>query len=33
VRERVLHGGSIDELVPPKVADALTRLGLYRPAE
>ena len=33
VRERVRHGGSIDELVPLKVADAITRLGLYRPAE
>ena len=33
VRERVLHGESIDELVPPKVADAITRLGLYGSAE
>ena len=33
VRERVLHGESIDELVPRKVADAITRLGLYGSAE
>jgi nicotinate-nucleotide adenylyltransferase len=29
VRERVLRGESIEGLVPPKVADAIVRLGLY----
>jgi nicotinate-nucleotide adenylyltransferase len=29
VRERVVRGEPIDDLVPPKVADAIARLGLY----
>ncbi len=33
VRERVAHGESIAGLVPPKVADAIERLGLYRDDE
>ncbi len=33
VRERVARGEGIDELVPPKVADAISRLGLYRAPE
>jgi nicotinate-nucleotide adenylyltransferase len=30
VRERVARGEAIDELVPPQVAAAIRRLGLYR---
>ena len=33
VRERVAQGEPIDELVPPKVAEAIARLGLYASAE
>lgn len=33
VRARVAAGAPIDELVPSKVAQAITRLGLYREAE
>jgi nicotinate-nucleotide adenylyltransferase len=33
VRERVARGDPIDGLVPPKVAEAIARLGLYRDAE
>jgi nicotinate-nucleotide adenylyltransferase len=33
VRERVARGEPIDDLVPPKVAEAIARLGLYGPAE
>jgi len=33
VRERVSRGESVDDLVPAKVAEAIARLGLYRPAE
>lgn len=33
VRERVARSEPIDELVPPKVAEAIARLGLYRDAE
>jgi nicotinate-nucleotide adenylyltransferase len=33
VRERVARGEPIDGLVPPRVADAIARLGLYRDAE
>ncbi len=33
VRERLRRGEPIDELVPPKVAEAISRLGLYRSAE
>ena len=33
VRERVRQGDPIDELVPPEVAEAIVRLGLYRTAE
>jgi nicotinate-nucleotide adenylyltransferase len=33
IRERVARGESIDDLVPPKVADAIRRLGLYEPPE
>jgi nicotinate-nucleotide adenylyltransferase len=33
IRERVERGDLIDELVPPQVADAITRLGLYAPPE
>ncbi len=33
VRERIASGGSIDDLVPEKVAAAIRRLGLYAPAE
>ncbi len=33
VRERVAAGEPIDKLVPPKVAEAIARLGLYRDAE
>jgi nicotinate-nucleotide adenylyltransferase len=29
VRERVAHGEPIDGLVPPRVAEAIARLGLY----
>ena len=31
VRERVARGEPIDDLVPPKVAEAVVRLGLYEP--
>jgi nicotinic acid mononucleotide adenylyltransferase len=30
IRERVAHGESIDELVPPAVAELIDALGLYR---
>jgi nicotinate-nucleotide adenylyltransferase len=33
VRERVAQGDPIDELVPPNVAEAIARLGLYASAE
>jgi nicotinate-nucleotide adenylyltransferase len=33
IRERVARGEPIAELVPPAVADAIARLGLYRGAE
>lgn len=33
IRERVARGEAIDELVPPAVAEAVARLGLYRVAE
>jgi len=33
IRERVARGESIDGLVPPRVADAVVRLGLYSEAE
>jgi len=33
VRERAAHGEPIDDLVPPSVAEAISRLGLYAPAE
>jgi nicotinate-nucleotide adenylyltransferase len=33
VRERVARDEPIDDLVPPKVAEAIARLGLYGPAE
>ena len=33
VRARVVAGEPIDELVPPKVAEAIARLGLYQDAE
>jgi nicotinate-nucleotide adenylyltransferase len=33
IRERVSRGEPIDELVPPEVAAALRRLGLYAPPE
>ncbi len=33
VRQRLAHGDSIYELVPPKVAEAIHRLGLYKSAE
>jgi nicotinate-nucleotide adenylyltransferase len=33
VRERVARGDPIDELVPPKVVEAIARLGLYAEAE
>ncbi len=33
VRQRIAEGGSIDGLVPDKVAEAIRRLGLYAPAE
>lgn len=33
VRERVARGEPIDALVPPKVAEAIARLGLYRDGE
>jgi nicotinic acid mononucleotide adenylyltransferase len=32
IRERVAAGLPIDELVPPEVAEAIDRLGLYRAA-
>ena len=33
VRERVARGEPIDDLVPPKVAEAVARLGLYAQAD
>ena len=33
IRARVARGESVDELVPPAVADAIVRLGLYRRPE
>jgi nicotinic acid mononucleotide adenylyltransferase len=30
IRARVARGASVDDLVPPAVADAIARLGLYR---
>lgn len=33
VREKIARGEPIDELVPPKVAEAIARLELYRDAE
>jgi nicotinate-nucleotide adenylyltransferase len=33
VRARVAHGESIDGLVPPRVAEAISRLGLYATPE
>jgi nicotinate-nucleotide adenylyltransferase len=33
VRERVARGAPIDEFVPPKVAEAIARLGLYASAQ
>jgi nicotinate-nucleotide adenylyltransferase len=33
VRDRVARGEPIDDLVPPKVAEAVARLGLYGQAE
>jgi nicotinate-nucleotide adenylyltransferase len=33
IRRRVAHGEPIDGLVPEAVADAIARLGLYRPPE
>jgi len=33
IRERTARGEPIDGLVPPKVAEAIVRLGLYRNAE
>lgn len=33
VRERVSRGEPVDELVPPKVAQEIARLGLYTPAQ
>ena len=33
VRERVARREPIDDLVPPKVAEAIARLGLYGQAE
>jgi nicotinate-nucleotide adenylyltransferase len=33
VRARVARGESLDELIPPSVAEAVARLGLYRDAE
>ena len=33
VRQRVARGDSINDLVPPKVAEAIRRLGLYESAE
>jgi nicotinate-nucleotide adenylyltransferase len=33
VRARVARGESLDGLVPPAVAEAVARLGLYRDAE
>lgn len=33
IRARVARGESIDDLVPPAVAEAVRRLGLYRAAE
>jgi len=33
IRARIANGDPIDGLVPPPVADAIARLGLYAPAE
>ena len=33
IRARVANGESIDDLVPPRVADAIERLGVYASAE
>jgi nicotinate-nucleotide adenylyltransferase len=33
VRERAAHGEPIEDLVPPSVAEAISRLGLYAHAE
>jgi nicotinate-nucleotide adenylyltransferase len=33
IRGRIARGERVDELVPPAVADAIARLGLYRDAE
>jgi nicotinate-nucleotide adenylyltransferase len=33
IRERLARGGSIEGLVPPRVADQIARLGLYATAE
>lgn len=33
VRDRVMRGEPIDDLVPPAVAEEIARLGLYRAAE
>lgn len=33
IRARVAKGEPVDDLVPPAVADAIARLGLYRDAE
>jgi nicotinate-nucleotide adenylyltransferase len=33
IRARVARGASVDDLVPPAVADAIARLGLYRGVE
>jgi nicotinate-nucleotide adenylyltransferase len=33
IRDRVAHGEPIDDVVPPRVAEAIARLGLYRDAE
>jgi nicotinic acid mononucleotide adenylyltransferase len=33
IREHVARGEPVDDLVPPPVAAAIARLGLYRRAE
>jgi nicotinic acid mononucleotide adenylyltransferase len=33
IRARVARGEGIDDLVPPKVAEAISRLGLYATPE
>jgi nicotinate-nucleotide adenylyltransferase len=33
IRERVARGEAIEELVPPRVAEAISRLGLYAEPE